>query len=131
MVALSISVMLVLAIVNGYAIVTKRAEWSCYCIAAQSLAQQRMEQTRAAKWDPASSPPGDELTAAKYPMKVDILDIPQSGTNIVYATNFTTISTIASNPPLRCIQVDCVWRFTSTQRLFTNTVVTYRSPDNQ
>ena len=45
-----------------------------------------------------------------------------------YATNYTTVSDISVDPPLRMIQVDCVWRFMG-GRLFTNTVITYRAPD--
>jgi hypothetical protein len=59
---------------------------------------------------------------------VNILDIPFKGTNYVYATNFTAITTLSTNPNLKMIRVDCVWRFLN-QGMHTNTVVTYRAND--
>ena len=52
---------------------------------------------RASKWDPLGYPPIDELVATNFSNQVNILDIPISGTNIVYATNFTVITTLATN----------------------------------
>jgi hypothetical protein len=52
-----------------------------------------------------------------------------SNVNFVYATNYTTITTLSTIPPLRHIRVDCVWNFMNGKR-FTNTVFTYRGPDN-
>lgn len=116
------------AIVTGYVLSAKRAEWSAYSLAANSLAMQRLEQCRAAKWDVLTTPITDELTASVFTNQVSILDVPVSGENITYATNFTTISTLSANPPLKMIRVDCVWPFKG-QGLFTNTMITYRAPD--
>jgi hypothetical protein len=110
----------------GYVMSAQSAEWSAYNLAANSLAIQRLEQTRAAKWDRQASPLVDELT--NFPTVVEILDIPISGTNIVYATNVTTITAVSTHPPLKMIRVDCSWRFSSGQ-VFTNSVMTYRAPD--
>lgn len=116
------------AIVTGYVMMAQRSEWSAYSLAANSLAMQRLEQTRAAKWDPYAYPAADEMKSTNFPTLVEVLDVPISGTNIVYATNMTTLTTIADNPPLRMVRVDCIWRFTN-RGLFTNTVVGYRAPD--
>jgi type II secretory pathway pseudopilin PulG len=116
------------AIVTGYVMSARRAEWSAYSLAANSLAMQRLEQCRAAKWDVLTTPVTDELTASVFTNEVAELDVPVSGTNITYATNFTTISTISANPRLKMIRVDCVWPFKG-QGLFTNTMITYRAPD--
>lgn len=116
------------ASIYGYVISAQRAEWSAYSLAAQSLAMQRVEQCRAAKWDPMGFPPVDELVQSNFPVQINMLDIPVSGTNIVYATNFTTISTISTNPALKMIRVDCHWRFGKTG-VHTNRIVTYRAPD--
>ncbi len=115
-------------ILYGYSLSARRAEWSAYSLAGQSLAMMRIEQTRACKWDPNGWPPQDFLLNASFPQRVDVLDIPTSGTNLVYATNTTTITQISTAPPLKMIRVDCTWRFAS-RGLFTNTVVTYRAPD--
>jgi type II secretory pathway pseudopilin PulG len=123
-IAMAIAALSLGSIVNGYVISSQRAEWSAYSLAAHSLAMMRMEQTRAAKWDPDGLT--DQLTNSAN--RVEILDIPRSGTNIVYATNITTISTISTTPPLRMVRVDCVWKFMS-RGAFTNTVITYRTVD--
>ncbi len=122
----AISVMTVAAVMIGYVSASKRAEWSGYSLAAQSLALQNIEMARAAKWDPQGYPPTDQLTG--YVNTTYLLDIPVAGTNRVYATNFTTITYLSSNPPLKMIRVDCVWRFPGRGN-FTNTVVTYRTAD--
>jgi hypothetical protein len=111
----------------GYVMSARRAEWSGYSLAAHSLAVQGIEQARAAKWDPTGAQP-DELAQTNFPAVVNILDIPISGTNIVYATNFTTISYVSTNPAVKMIRVDTVWMFIK-RGPFTNTVVTYRAPD--
>ena len=116
-------------IIYGYTMSCQRAEWSAYSLAAQSLAMQRVEQTRAAKWDPLGYPPVTaELDNSRYPTAVEVLDIPISGTNIVYATNYTTITDIPGPQPLKIVRVDCVWAFLD-RGIFTNTMVTYRAPD--
>lgn len=116
------------AIVMGYVISARRAEWSAYSLAANSLAMQRLEQCRAAKWDLLTTPITDELVVSNFVAQASILDVPISGENITSATNFTTITTISANPPLKMIRVDCVWPFKG-QGLFTNTLITYRAPD--
>lgn len=128
LVSLVLAVLSTGGIVSGYILSANRAEWSAYSLAAQSLAMQRVEQARAAKWDPSAFPSADDLQSTNFPLAVEILDIPISGTNIVYATNLTTITTVSANPPLKMVRVDCVWRFTN-RGLFTNTVATYRAPD--
>ena len=127
--ATGISALAVGGILSGYVISAKRAEWSAYSLAAQSLAMQAIEQTRACKWDPESLPPSDELISANFPTTTNILDIPISGTNVTYATNFVTITTVSTNPPVKAIQVRTVWRFQS-NKLFTNTAWTFRGADN-
>ncbi len=112
----------------GYLMAARRAEFSAYSLAAQALAIQRLEQTRATSWQPNNVSPVDQLQATNFPNRVEVLDVPLQGTNIVYATNKTTISTISSSPPLRMVRVDCTWYFLN-KGVVTNTIVTYRSPD--
>lgn len=116
------------AIIMGYVLSARRAEWSAYSLAANSLAMQRLEQCRAAKWDLLTTPVTDELVATNFVTQAVILDVPISGENITYATNFTVISMVSANPPLKMVRVDCVWPFKG-QGLFTNTLITYRAPD--
>lgn len=112
-------------IVFGYLQAARRAEWSAYSLAAHSLAVQRLEQVRAAQWDPMVGI--DELIDSRFPETDAPLDIPRSGTNIVYGTITTSISSVTINPPLKMITVQCVWSFTD-RGLFTNTINTYRAP---
>jgi prepilin-type N-terminal cleavage/methylation domain-containing protein len=127
-IAIAVIAMTLGGILYGYLMSARRADMSAYFLAAQALALQRMEETRAVQWLSMSDPPVDDLKAANFPTKVDILDIPLQGTNILYATNYTTISDISSNPPLRMIKVDCVWKFPR-GKVFTNSIATYRAPD--
>ena len=129
LIAMGISVLMISGIVYGYLMSANRAEWSGYSLAAQSLVLQKIEQTRACQWDPEANPPIDELLSTNFLVETQVLDIPISKTNVVYATNYTTIFTVSTNPPVKCIRVDCVWRFLR-RGLFTNTALNYRAPDN-
>ena len=126
---MAITVMSLAGVIMGYILAIRQAEWSAYSLAAQSLATQRLEQTRAAKWDPRASPPVDEVVTNNFPtVPTNVLDMPVSGTNMAYATNFTTISDVTNGGyPLKLIRVDCVWSFR--ERVFSNTIATYRAPD--
>src|SRR6476469_1964231 len=94
LIAATLGVLTVTASIYGYVQSAKRAEWSGYNLAAHSLAVQRMEQARACRWDPLSySTNNDDLVSINFPVvSTNVLDIPISGTNIVYATNYTTIT---------------------------------------
>ena len=127
-ISLAIAGVAIIGSINGYILSATRAEWSAYSLAAHSMAIQRIEQARAAKWDPTASPAIDQVVGAGFPVGVDILDVPSSGTNIVYATNITTITTVSANPPLKMIRVDCIWPFRA-HGVFTNTVTSYRTTD--
>lgn len=116
------------AILSGYILSAQRSDWSACSVAAQSLAMQRVEQTRAAKWDTMAYPVVDQLVSSNFPVFVAVLDVPVVDTNVVYATNQTTITTVTTDPPLKMIRVDCSWSLMS-RGPFTNTVITYRSPD--
>jgi len=123
-----LAAVLITGLVFGYLQTAAQAEWSAYSLAAQSLAQERVEQGRASAWNPFAVPPIDELVSSNFPVQMKILDMPSSGTNVVRAVSFTTIATISTNPPLRMIKVDCIWSFMD-RGMFTNSVVTYRGPD--
>jgi type II secretory pathway pseudopilin PulG len=128
-VASAIAAITFAGIIYGYVESSRNAEWSALSLAANSLALQRLEQGRACRWDPEAIPAIDELVSANFPQQVLILDVPVTGTNYVYATNLTTVTTVSTTPPLKMISVDSVWRFPR-GKVFTNTVVTYRAPDS-
>ncbi|HMJ63907.1 MAG TPA: hypothetical protein VK615_01045, partial [Candidatus Binatia bacterium] len=114
--------------VSGYFFSIDRAEWSARSAAAQVMAAQRLEQTRAAKWDSLATPPVDELVGTNFPVQVAPLCLPSTSTQGVLATNATTIALVSEDPPLKMIRIDCTWAFLS-RGLYTNTILTYRSPD--
>ena len=128
-VAAAIAALTVAGVIQGHLQSQQRADWSGNSLAAQALAVQRIEQTRAARWDTEAGV--DQVITNNFPMQILTLDLPMSGTNMVLATNFTTITAISATAPmLKMIRVDCVWRWNRTGRLMTNTVATYRAPDN-
>jgi prepilin-type N-terminal cleavage/methylation domain-containing protein len=126
-ISLAIASVAVGSIMYGYILSARRAEWSGYSLNAHAIAMQVIERTRSAQWDPKASTPIDLLTTNQFPQERIMMDLPILGTNAVYATNFITISTISTNPPVKMIKVDCIWTFLN-GRLYTNTVVTYRCP---
>ena len=125
--SVAISALAIGGMATGYVSTAQRAEWSANSAAAHSLALQKVEQARATKWDPQATPAVDELVAANFPVTVAALDVPTAGTKSTYATNRVTITTISVNPPVKMIQVACVWSFLS-RGPFPNTVITYRTP---
>ena len=104
----------------------ERADWAARALAAQSLASQGAEQVRAARWDPQVWPMVDELPPTNF-VRLEVLDIPNIGP-AQYATNFISVINLSTDPPLRRIRADCVWRFYR-RGLFTNTVIALRGPD--
>jgi Tfp pilus assembly protein PilV len=130
-------------VLNGYIQANRLAEWSSMSLAAQSLAQQGLEQARAAQWNsqtfptPTNSGPGDQLfvsnsIGATWSTNLSgtnyAMDVPATGAPF-FATNKITLTTVTVAPPLRMIRSDCVWTFPRTGVVFTNTVVSYRAPD--
>jgi prepilin-type N-terminal cleavage/methylation domain-containing protein len=130
----------------------QRVAWSGYSLAAESLAQQAIEQARSAVWDPAQISNLNQVTnlnivagSASYNASnqtwtayaTNILDVPYSGNNYTLATNFLTVQMIyldgGSNCPAQFVRVDCVWPygFRTGMQYFTNTVSTLIAPDNR
>lgn len=133
--AMAIAALVFAGIILGLTQSTYRAEWAAYNLAAQNLAQQGIEQARAAKWDPQAPTPVDNCTQTNFPPTTNnVLDVIIRNTNnIVYGTNTWTIVNIYSNNstyPLKMIRVDCTWPWlhNGTATVFKNTVVTYRAP---
>lgn len=128
--SLAIITLVFVGTVNCHIQMGKRAEWSGYSIAAEAMAVQQLEQIRAAIWDTQRIPMVDQTT--NFPARTALaLDLPVMGTNTVYATNYTTVTTwtLSSNPPtyLKAITVRTVWPLGG--HYWTNSVTTYRSPD--
>jgi Tfp pilus assembly protein PilV len=114
--------------INGYILAANRAEWSAHSLAAHSLVIQKHEQIRAATWNRTGEIEVDLLTVANFPTVKTVLDMPLSGSNAVMAEVNTTITVVSTSPALKAIRVDCVWPYRE-RGTFTNTIVTYRSPE--
>src|SRR5688572_8872288 len=126
-VSIAVTSLTIVGMVSGYLLSVQRAEWSARSAAAQALATERIEQTRAAKWDTLATPAVDEVHSTNFPTEVVTLPLPSSGSSVL-ATNVTTITIVSEDPPVKMVRVDCIWGFLS-RGPFTNTLVTYRSPD--
>ncbi|HYG35469.1 MAG TPA: prepilin-type N-terminal cleavage/methylation domain-containing protein [Clostridia bacterium] len=134
LISLSILSALFAGVLGTYVHLNYRAEWSGYSIAAQALAIQQLEQAKSAVWDPRSVPAKNELTNIAR-VTPAILDLPISGTNVVWATNYATILSVSlgSNPPVSTylVKVDTVWPFRWKNQVsyYTNTIAGYLAPD--
>lgn len=133
LVAFALMVTVLSGVFYSYAQADRVAQWSAMSLAAQSYASQGLERARSAQWDTQASTNGDQLPATNWgtpvlPPDTDTLDVPQTGAPIT-VTNYIYETTNRASPPLREIESVVVWRFPLTGKLFTNTVVTLRAPD--
>ena len=127
-ISIAVSALSVAAVVSSSVLSARSADWISHSTAADACAGARMEQTRAAKWDTAATPVIDDLIPANFPDQVMPLYVPVVGGAMLYGTNRVMITHVSDNPPLRLVQVDCVWSYPH-RGPFTNSVVMYRSPD--
>jgi hypothetical protein len=145
-ISLAIIVVVFSSVIAAYISAAFRAQWSGYNLAAQALSLQQVELARAAKWDVMTTPQLDEVTNLNLTgwsssdgitwkgYSTNTLDLPISGTNVIWATNYCTVSLVAFGSPtnyLHMVQVQTVWPFLwyNTTYLYTNTLVDYISPD--
>jgi len=127
-VALAISVLMMAGMFKGYTMASRRAQFSSYQLAANAMAMQQMESIVAANWVVSGTSVTNIFSASLTNMQVSALCLPNSATNLVYATNFATVTQISTNPPYIMVQVSCVWSFMG-MGVFTNTVAVLRAPD--
>jgi type II secretory pathway pseudopilin PulG len=143
LVAFLIFGMTVSGLIYGYVQANRMAEFSSMSLAAQSLAQQGMEQARSAQWDseawPVTNGPGTTDEISLYPSnscptgytnysQADYLDVPEKDT-LIYVTNYITVTNLSMNPLLRQIRSDVVWTLPLNGKACTNTAITQRAPD--
>jgi prepilin-type N-terminal cleavage/methylation domain-containing protein len=117
-------------IITAYVQGGYRAEWAGYNLSAQALAIQQIEQAKSAKWDST----GNEFTNLNN-LTAAVLDIPISGTNQVWATNYISVALVpvSASPPVNVyfVKVDTQWPFMRRGQkvYFTNTVACYYARD--
>jgi type II secretory pathway pseudopilin PulG len=133
-VSLGIAGIIFASMITAYIQSSYRSEWSGFSLAAQSMAVQQLEQARAADWDINTTPPKNEITNVPT-LTSAILDLPVNGTNVVWATNYTTITSIpitnTVGASVYMVRVDTAWPFIwgGKRRYYTNTVADYFAPD--
>jgi hypothetical protein len=113
---------------QGYTMSSRRAQFSSFQLAANAMAIQQMESIVAATWTVTGTAKTNIFSPALTNQQVSALCVPSSGTNLVYATNFASVTPVSTSPPYVFIQVKCVWNFMGLG-MFTNTVATMRGPD--
>jgi type II secretory pathway pseudopilin PulG len=127
-VALAISVLIMTGMFKGYTLASRRAQFSSYQLAANAMAMQQMESIVAATWTQSGTSKTNIFSSSLTNSQVAALCLPNSATNLVYATNFATVTQISTNPPYLMVQVSCIWSFMG-MGTFTNTVAVLRGPD--
>jgi type II secretory pathway pseudopilin PulG len=142
-VCLAIASLIFCGVITAYVQSLYRAEWSGLSLAAQAYSIQQLEQAKAAVWDNTKCQITNlNLTAWSCSNNVwtgyttNTLDLPVSGTNCLYATNFVTVSLISNafNTQITyyMVRVDTVWPFAWNKggnRLYTNTIADLFAPD--
>jgi type II secretory pathway pseudopilin PulG len=119
------------AIITAYVQTSYRAEWTGYSLAAQAAAVQQLESAKAAVWDPLQTPVMDQISQLPLVTSV-LLDLPVSGTNTLYATNYITVTLMQNGVYSNYfVQVNTVWpfRWKNQTVYFTNTIADYYAPE--
>ena len=127
-VALAISVLVMAGMFQGYTMSSRRAQFASYSLAASATAMKQMEKIVASQWVISGMSVTNIFSPTLTTVQTNALGMPSNGTNLVYATNFTTVTQISTNPPYVMIRVDCVWNFMGLG-IFTNSLGVIRGPD--
>jgi prepilin-type N-terminal cleavage/methylation domain-containing protein len=127
-VAMAISVLVMAGMFQGYTMASRRAQFSSYQLAANAMAMQQMESIVAATWVVSGTSVTNIFSSSLTNTQVAALCLPNTATNLVYATNYATVTQVSTNPPYVMVQVSCVWNFMG-MGTFTNTVAVLRAPD--
>ena len=116
------------AMVAGYILAARKAEWTTVCSAAHRLAARQMEQAK-----------GATSTNRLYSLAgtlVETLELPEIGADPLTATVTTTINRVSLNTSvlsgsphieMHAVRVECVWDYTDLGP-FTNVVCGYCLP---
>jgi prepilin-type N-terminal cleavage/methylation domain-containing protein len=126
-VSMALAAFTVGGVIACYLMAAQRSEWTTASTAAHQLAMDRMEQLRAARWDDASAVASELLEGVRWEAP-SVLEVPQTGLGMLWATNQVTVTRLAVDRPVMLLRVDCVWSLAA-RGPFTNTLVSYRAPD--
>jgi len=87
-----------------------RAQFSSYQLAANAMAMQQMEQIVAAQWVVSGTSVTNIFSPSLTNTQINALCLPNTGTNLVYGTNYATVTQL-SPIPLPDGAGECVWNF--------------------
>jgi prepilin-type N-terminal cleavage/methylation domain-containing protein len=127
-VATAIAGLVMAGMFEGYTMASRRAQFSSYSLAATATAMKQMERIVAATWVISGTQSTNIFNPVLTATQTNALCLPSNGTNLVYATNYATVTQLSTNPPYAMVQVQCVWNFMGLG-IFTNTVAVIRAPD--
>jgi prepilin-type N-terminal cleavage/methylation domain-containing protein len=127
-VAMAIAALVMAGMFEGYALASRRAQFTAYSLAANATAMKQMERIIASQWVISGETVTNIFNPALRTVQTNALCMPSNGTNLVYATNFATVTQLSTNPPYLMVRVDCVWNFMG-MGVFTNTLAVLRGPD--
>ena len=143
LIAFVILVLVMTGLMYGYVQANRLAEWSAMSLAAQSYASQGVEQLRAADWRPRdgtnwgpNSP--NEIwpvpctvtnSGTNYFLDIPIKGSPASNDFAFFVTNYVYVTKPSTNPPLQQFYSVAYWIFPLTGKLYSNTVILQRAPD--
>lgn len=127
-VALAIAVLVMAGMFKGYTLASRRAQFSSYSLAASAMAMRQMERIVASQWVISGESVTNIFNPTLTAVETNALGMPSNGTNLVYATNYATVTQLSTNPPYLMVRVDCIWNFMG-MGTFTNTMAVMRGPD--
>ena len=125
--SVTIAMITIGGIMQGYIMSSQRLEWILSSQAANNQISMRMEQIRSAKWDSQSYPLIDEVVSSNFPNAVVIFDFPVINNVLRYGTNYINIVQIS--PTIKMVSIDCVWSILNRGTNITNTISTYIVPN--
>ena len=114
------------AIMKCYVLASRRSLWASCSLAANAMVMKQVEQAMGANWILGSGTV--ELFSLSTNVTTANLEMPISQTNVVYCTNYISITQLSTNPPYAMIKVNCVWSFMDLG-VFTNSVAVIRGPN--
>jgi prepilin-type N-terminal cleavage/methylation domain-containing protein len=127
-IAMAIAAMVMAGMFQGYTLASRRAQYSAFSLAANAAAMKQMERIVAAQWVISGVSVTNIFNPALTAVQINALGMPSNGTNLVYATNYSSVTQLSVNPPYLMVRVDCAWNFMGLG-VFTNSVAVMRGPD--
>jgi type II secretory pathway pseudopilin PulG len=127
-VAMLVATLVMAGMFKGYTMASRRAQFTSYSLAASATAMKQMERIVASQWVISGLAITNIFNPTLTTVETNALCMPSNGTNLVYATNFATVTQLSVNPPYLMVRVDCVWNFMGLG-VFTNTLAVLRGPD--